>query len=398
MSPSRARLPVPEREIPGAPASSCEDRGRTRRVLRPAGTAGLERRRAIWRCRRAGWSLAIIAIVAGITASASARAAGVPRTGPFGLTPSPTAAGQPRPYFELTVLPGRSARDTAIISNEGTRTERLKVSTATGVTAANSATAVEGSFGKCARAGCWVTGLPATVTLAPGARKTLAFKVAVPAGTPPAQYLAGITAESAIRPRAVRVGSNGHAAANAIIIDQVTVGVAVTVGTLSRLRTALAISAVTAGSVGSTPRLYIPVHNSGQTFARATGAVSCRTGGRRRSFRVVMETVLPGDGAVLPINAPGLGTGSVPCTVRLHDGAGPAVVWSGVVDVTDPAPTITVRTANGVYSALPDGPVPPWAIVLMVIGALILTLLTLLALRRRHRGRPAHRARNRTHA
>jgi hypothetical protein len=344
-----------------------------------------QRWRAIRRCRRAGWSLAIIAAVAGMTGPAAARAASVPGPEPFGLTPSPTTVGKPRPYFELTVPPGQSAWDTAIISNEGTMTERLKVSTSPGVTAANSGSAFTGFSGRCAGVGCWVTGLPSSVTLPPGARETLAFRVAVPAGTPPAQYLAGITAQPAIRPRAVPVGSNGAASAKAVIVDQVTVGVAITVGSFSQLRTTFVVSAVTAGSVGSTPRMYIHVHNSGQTFVRATGAVSCRVGGWRRSFRVVMETVLPGDGAVLPINAPGLGGGSVPCTVRLHDGTGRAVVWSGIVNVPTAKSTVTIRTGNGVYSALPDDPVPPWAIAVMVIGALgLVTLLTLLVLRRSH--------------
>jgi hypothetical protein len=317
--------------------------------------------------------------------------------GPFGLTPSPAPAGQPRPFFNLTVAPGRSAWDTAIISNEGTRTERLKITISRGVTAANSGSAFEGIAGKCAGVGCWVTGLPATVTLAPGARRTLAFRIAVPPRTRPAQYLAGITAESAIRPRAVRVGSNGHASAKAIIIDQVTVGVAVTVGPLSQLKTVLVISAVSAGWAGPTPRLYIPVRNSGQAFVRATGNVSCRVGGRNHFYRVILETVLPGGSAVLPINAPGLSSGLVPCTVWLHDGAGPPVAWSGIVNVPPRTPTRTFHPAKGVYISLPEDTVPPWAVALMVIGALILaSLLTLLVLSRKRGGRPADIARNRT--
>ena len=130
--------------------------------------------------------------------------------------------------------------------------------------------------GRCTGAGCWVSGLPATVTLAPGARRVLAFTVAVPRRTPPGQYLVGITAESATRPRAVRVGSNGAASASIIILDKATVGVAVTVGRLSRLRTALVIPEVSAWWIGSTPRLYIPVRNTGQAFARATGQVPAR--------------------------------------------------------------------------------------------------------------------------
>jgi hypothetical protein len=326
-----------------------------------------------------------MALLPATTTSALARAAGIPGTGPFGLIPSPASAGQPRPYFKLTVAPGRSARDTAIITNEGTRTERLRVTISQGVTAANSGSAFQGIPGKCAGAGCWVTGLPVTVTLAPGTGKILAFRVAVPARTRPGQYLAGITAEPAIRPRPVRLGSNGHASARAIIINQVTVGVAVTVGSLSRLRTVLMISAVSAGWVGPTPRLYIPVRNSGQTFGRATGNVSCRVAGRPRSYRVIMETVLPGGSAVLPVNAQGLSSGPVPCAVRLQHGTGPPVTWSGIVNVPGQVLTRTFHPAQGVYTSVPADTIPPWAVALIVIGTLILvSLVTLLVLHRRH--------------
>jgi hypothetical protein len=232
----------------------------------------------------------MLALLAVITAPAPAAAACVPATGPFSLTPSPTSAGQPRSYFQVTVAPGRPARDTAIISNEGITTGRLQITISRGITAGNSGSAYEDMAGRCTGADCWVSGLPATVTLAPGARRVLAFTIAVPRQAPPGQYLAGITAESATRPRAVRAGSS----ASVIIIDKVTVGIAVTVGPLSRLRTALVIPAVSAGWIGPTPRLYIPVRNTGQAFARATGQVSCQAGGRNHSWPVIMETVLPG--------------------------------------------------------------------------------------------------------
>lgn len=339
--------------------------------------------------------LAVLALLAAIAAPASARAASAPAPGPFGLMPAPAPDGQPRPYFNLTIPPGRSAWDTAIISNEGTRAERLKVTISRGVTAANSGSAYESITGKCAGAGCWITGLPTTITLAPGARKTLAFQVTVPARTRPAQYLAGITAQSAIRPRAVRVSQNGHTAARAVIIDQVTAGIAVTVGPLSQMRTALLISAVSAGWIGPTPRLYIPVHNPGQKFDRATGTISCTQNSRRHSYRVIMETVLPGGSAVLPVNTPGLNTGPAQCTVRLHNRAGTTFTWSGIVNVPSRTRTTIVHTANGAYTSLPQHTVPPWAIALIVLGALILAaVLAQFVLRRRQR--PAHAARNRS--
>lgn len=343
------------------------------------------------RGRLAGRSIAALALLAALATQAGAQAATLspPVTGPFGLTPTPTAGGQPRPYFQLTLAPGQSTVDTAIISNEGTKPERLKVTVSKGVTAGNSGSAFEGVTGRCRGTSCWVKKLPGTVTLAPGARKMFAFRVTVPRWARPGQYLAGITAESAIRPRSVLVGTNGHAQARAIIIDQVTVGVAVTVGDLSRLRTALAISPVSAGWIGSTPRLNIPVHNPGQTFVRATGTITCTSAGLRHSYRVYMSTVLPRGGAVLPVNAPGLASGPTPCTIRLNDGTGIPVTWSGVVNVPPRVITRTYHPEKGVYVSLPEQTIPPWAIALMVIGGLILTsLLALLIQSRRRLARP----------
>jgi hypothetical protein len=341
-----------------------------------------------WAQTRPGQALAVLALLATVAAAAPARGTGAPEPGGFGLTPSPTAAGRPRPYFRFAMRPGRSARDTAIVSNDGPRTLRLRITTVVGVTALNSGSAFEARAG-CTGASCWMTGLPVTVTLGPGAHVALPFRVTVPAGTPPGQYLAGLAAEPAARPRPVRLGSHGRASALAVIVDQVDVGVAVTVGSRSRLKTILVIPAVTGGFVGTTPRLYIRVRNSGQTFTKATGTILCLAGGRRRWFRVIMDTVLPGGGAVLPVNAPGLSGRAVPCRVRLHDGAARAVTWSGIVQFPDPAPATTVHTGNGVYSAVPRDQVPPWAIVLMVLGALILATLLALLLRRRSRSRPA---------
>ncbi|HEY6278175.1 MAG TPA: hypothetical protein VIX86_17805 [Streptosporangiaceae bacterium] len=331
----------------------------------------------------AALALTLALALAGAAPPADAVTAAGAGTGPFGLTPSLTAAGRPRPYFALAIAPGGLARDDAIISNEGTTTERLRVSTVAGVTALNSGSAFGGAGRGCLGPACWVTGLPAVVTLAPGSRRVLPFRVAVPAGTAPGQYLAGLAAEPALRPRPVRIGRAGRATARVVIVDEVVVGVAVTVGSRSQLRTVLSIGAVTGGSVGTTPRLYIHVHNAGQTFTKATGAVTCLAGGRHRSYRVIMDTVLPGQGAVIPINAAGLGTGPVPCRLVLHDGAARPVIWSGTVDLPVPTPAVTLLTGRGVYTAVPRNTVPPWAVALMVIGVLILAALGALLLRRR---------------
>ena len=353
---------------------------------RLAGTAHRRRHRGYFAVAAA------TAAVFGLTGLAPASASSAPSGVSFGLTPVPTAAGQPRPYFNLTIAPGGSAQDIAIVSNDGIKTERLRVGTSRGITAGNSGSAF-GSFSRtCAGVGCWVTGLPSTVTLAPGTGRAVGFRVAVPAGTRPGQYLAGITVMAAAPPGSVRIKSHGHVSINVIVVDQVTVGVAITVGSLARLRTRLVVPAVTAGSIESLPRLYVHVRNTGQTFARASGTVSCRLGGRDRLFRVVIDTVLPGGQAVLPINAPGLGSGDFACTASLRDDTGHAVTWSGTVGAIAPTPVKTIHTGPGAYSTLPDNGVPSWAIALMVLGGLILAaLVALLVLYRRANRRPEPR-------
>ncbi len=305
---------------------------------------------------------------------------------PIGVSPPPLQNGQAPPYFEFTLGPGDTSSSNVIISNEGTRSETLKLSGSTGITSPNSGSAFEGSFDKCVGVGCWVSGLPPKITLQPGARETVPFTVSVPSATGPRQYLAGITVEPNTPSPRVTVGSNGKASASAVIVDQVTVGVAVTVGSISALTTRLQISGVTGGAVGSAPRMYVKVRNSGQTFAKAAGTASCALTGRQVSYAISSDTVLPGDSALLPVNAPGLEPGAaVPCHVQLSYDPTSRAEWTGKVVLPTTPPTTVVRTGLGTYSSVSTG-MPAWAIALIVIGALIvvaLGVITMLLLRRR---------------
>jgi hypothetical protein len=365
--------------------NACSPWATERRQLMAGRTRKLHRR-----FRAGALALALGATLASVSVGVPAGAIGSGGSTPFGLAPTPTASGQSRPYFEMTLAPGQSATDTVVISNSSKSTETLKVSPSTGITAPNTGTAFDGYFTKCVGVGCWVTGLPAAVTLAAGTSKELGFTVRVPAGTPLQQYLAGITAEPKNAPAPVSVGTNGNgASAKAIIINQVTVAVAVTVGTLSQMTTRIEIPGITGSAVGSTPRLNIGLRNTGQTFTKGTGTAICTIGGRQVSFPLTMDTVLPGDGATLPVNAPGLPAGtSVPCTVQLGYGTGQTATSSDTVAIPSTTPTTIVHTGPGVYATLPVGGIPTWAILVIVIGGLLLlTLMTLVVLLLRRRGR-----------
>lgn len=332
---------------------------------------------------RRGVAAAATAALAALIPASPAVAIGVGGSEGFGLTPVPDAQGHVPPYFAMTIPAGQSATGTVVVSNTAKASERLKIGPTIGVTAGNTgATYAAPPPRPCSGPGCWVTGLPTVVTLAAGTSERLQFTVRVPAGTANGQYLGGIEAEPAAESRPAIAGSGKKAKAEAAIVDVVAVGVAVTVGKLSQLTTRFAISGVSGEAIGSTARLNIRLDNTGQTFAGATGKASCTAAGKLHAFTAGADTILPHEGAEIAVNAPGLPEGTtVPCQVRLHYGRGLTVSWAGPVALPAPPRARIVHTGPGAYSDVTEPGIPPWAIALIIIGALTLAVLAVLLLR-----------------
>lgn len=318
-------------------------------------------------------------------------ALGVAGSAPFGLSPSPTSKGLSRPYFEMQVLPGQSVSDSVVISDQGRNAETLLISPAVGVTAANSGTAFEGAFQPCNTTSCWITGLPSSVNLAAGQSMTLPFHVTVPAGTAPAQYLAGITAKPAEQPGATNIGGNQRTSVNAIIIHEITIGVAISAGIPSQLSSKLVITGVTGTYIGTVPRLLVDVRNEGQSYAKGVGTATCTEGGLKKTLPVDVNTILPGQTATVPVNAVQFKS-IADCVVQLDYGTPAPAAWTGSVKipVAAPAAPAPVPVAKGVYATLPAAKLPRWALPALIgAGAVVLLLLLvlLLSLRRRRKSR-----------
>jgi hypothetical protein len=333
---------------------------------------------------------AAVAALAAVIPALPAAAIPAGGNGQFGLTPAPASDGHTAPYFDLTLAAGDSATATVIVRNQGQTTEKLKLSPSTGVTAANGGSAFSRSFQRCSGPGCWVTGLARTVTLPVGTAEMLPFRVHVPRGTPPRQYLAGITAELARRPRSVQVGKNGGATARAVIVEQVTVGVLVTVGSPARLRWRLRIPGVSGAVVGRTARLNIVQDNTGQRFTRASGTASCTAAGKRHTYAVRAATVLAHDRAVIAVNAPGLPVGSAfRCTVRVRYGNGLTAGWAGSVTVPAPPRGRLIHTGPGTYAVIPAAGTSPWMIALFIVTGLAVIAVSALLIQIRRRRQPS---------
>lgn len=331
-------------------------------------------------------SITVLGLLVGLAPAAGA--VGTGGSAPFAMAPSPQK-GQTSSYFQLNMQAGMSKTEAVVISDAGRNPETLKLGVSHGVTAPNTGVAYAGAYHACAETACWVHGLPSEVRLAAGQTKKISFTVVVPVGTPDKQYLAGITAQPTSSGRSVVVGQNGAATARAVIVDQITIGLAITVGPYASLRSALAIPNVKATAVGKTPRLLVFVYNTGQRFTSATGTAVCTTRGHRHSYVVLANTILPGDSAVVDVNAPGLPAYSINrCEVNLPFATRNAR-WVGTVKVPSLKVPRTVHNHKGQYTQVPGAIFPTWAIAVMAGGgAFILILLTtFLFVMRRYRRR-----------
>jgi hypothetical protein len=133
------------------------------------------------------------------------------------------------------------------------------------------------------------------------------------------------------------------------------------------------------------------LRNTGQAFAKAAGEASCAAGGRRSSYQVSADTILPGDTAVVPVNATGLRPGtSLACRVTLRYGGRLSTAWSGTVTVPAVSRQRVIHTGPGVYATLPPpAGFPAWAIALIVAAAVtIVTLAAIVILLLRRRSDP----------
>jgi hypothetical protein len=358
-----------------------------------------------WHSRLAAWSrrAAAMAPAAGIAAvlslgPAPAQAAAAPGaapggTGPggvaingeFGLAPGGGPQGQPpASYFQLAVAPGHAVKATVIVANLAQQPQTLALRHAIGVTAGNGGSAYLPAARRCSGPACWVTGLPDRITLPAGYKEMVEFTVRVPPRTRPGQYLSGIAAAPATRPKPVSLGSNGGSSAQAIVLDAVTIGVAITVGDLSSLVSRLSVRNVHGVTEGRVARLNISLYNTGQTFAKGTGRASCQAGRRWRSYVVYAGTVLPGGHALIPVNAPGLPEGTTTqCLIHIRYGQGQLLSWFGRVAIPGGPTGRVVRTGNGAYALVSQNGIPTWGVALIIIGLLILAGICFLLYRQR---------------
>lgn len=239
--------------------------------------------------------------------------------------------------------------------------------------------------GRCMRTSCWLSHVPASVTVPARSRLVVRFEVEVPRGTGPGDYLAGVL----VRPDATGSvsGRSSHDDVGAVLTTSVGIGVAVQVP--GPLHPQITIRSVALDVSSGTPLLHIVEHNSGTTWEHPAGGAIIASAAGRRSLRlgVVSDTLLPGDSAALTLPVEGVGRGSHPTEVELwyaHDHL--RAIWRGTLAFPYSVPAPNSRTTTPVV--IETATTPGWIVALAGgLGGLVLLLglLLLLAMRRRRR-------------
>ena len=348
------------------------------------------------RCRLAV-GMAVMGIIFGSLLLPSVASA-APSTTTATSTPSPIFSAAPLPrvglpnlsYFDLTLAPGQSDSEGLKVTNGSNSPETLEMVPGNGVTSPNSGDTYSAldATAACKNVACWVTGIPTTITVPPVTTIEVPLTIHVPASVGPGQYLGGIIVQPSgpSAPKPVNT-NNPKVAAAVTILNQVGVGVAITVGPASGLTPHMAIPGVIGGVVGSHFDAKVTENNTGNTFEKPFGKLSITDSGGKQSFRFVSDTVLPGQGAQIRVYLPGLSPGTYSVSVALDYGHGQVASWSGSITLPKPAVSQTLNHGSETIVYEPGGE-PAWIVALISVGSalfLVAVALIIVFLRRRRR-------------
>jgi hypothetical protein len=334
--------------------------------------------------------------VAGATPAASAPIGAGCQTVHVGPT---TAPGQPSAgYFELTLQPGRPQTQAVLVANPNPFACRVLLQPAQAQTAGNSGETYPpiASGAACIASSCWLTGLPATVTVPANGRVEVPFTVHVPAGTRPGEYLAGVVAEPADPAAApsLAAGSGGRSVVGARVVARVALGVAVTVPGPQDPEFLITGVRITGSDVQGQPIVAVTEFDGGNTWDRPAGTITIDAPAGKtaaRGLALTSATVLPGDSATLSLAISGVSGGRHTVHVVLgYDNKRKQAVWTGSLVFPTAAGLLHVGNSTVVSVTGSRSGIPTWLIgVIAALGTLVLFLLSallfLLTRRRRRR-------------
>ncbi len=329
--------------------------------------------------------LALAACVAAVLAPAAAAA---PRGAVFGVR----AVGNPKlGYFVYRAAPGTVVGGAVTISNIGDRAGSVRVYPVDATTGQTTGTVYLTSGVKTKGVGSWITVAASTFRLAPKERRTVRFRVAVPAGAGPGQHVGGIVAEAVSQTEGAK--SNGKANVQIKIRNLSIVAVEADVPGPRVAR--FELGGVKPGGSKGYQQLLVHISNTGNVLARPTGTLTVidDAGATVARTRFEMDSFLPGTTIDYPVNVSGkaLGAGSYKAFVTL--------AYAGKRTKAQSAFRVTPKNVTEVFRPAQPTAAPPGTpaakgsgtslvtIMLLVFGGLVVVLLGYIAFMLRRRPR-----------
>lgn len=342
--------------------------------------------------------LAVLVALACLALPAVAQAA-APHAAVFGLR----AVGNAKlGYFVYSIAPGAARTGSVIVSNVGNAPGTVRLYTADGTTGPTSGTVYKTDV-RPTQTGSWVQLSSTSLSLAPGAHRTVSFTVRVPSGQKPGQWVGGIVAETSQK---VARQKPGQKARVQIKIRDLTI-IAVQVNVPGAAKVAFAIGGVTTGGARGFQKLFVHLASNGNTLVKPHGSVTVfdKSGKTVESLPFTLDTFLPQTAIDYPLLLKkALGPGSYQALIRLVTPAAAGV--PSKTTVSRQSFTVSNSDVKQVFSsssptqAPPGGvvasssnSVPTWAYAVVAAVVVVLLLVALwFLLRRRGRHAPVEAA------
>lgn len=254
-------------------------------------------------------------------------------------------------FFHLSVKPGESTIKSVVVSNHTDTASTLSVYAVDGSMSSQGTFMLAAESDPRLGVGDWTALRTTQISVAAHSEVRVPFRVSVPLGTPPGDYVGGVIVQSA--PVQGNVSQSGSG--TAVRMDVVhRSGVRIYLNVAGTARTKLTAGVIDWHQDGNVITVSLPLHNSGNVTMHPKGAlaISSMIGVNTTTAFVVPESILPGQSFTL------LARFSAPSPVEI--GTGTAVVSSEAG---------MLRAQTSIVSI-------SW----LLIGALVLALLLILFL------------------
>jgi Bacterial protein of unknown function (DUF916) len=229
---------------------------------------------------------ALIVVVAGVTVLSPRDAGAAQGTDVVSGSVAPGSQTDPAgSFYQLLLAPGASVEQSVVITNQNAKAVLVDISGVDATTGASTGASYGSPGSKPRSIGAWISVEQRQIQLAPGERRTIAFRIDVPRDATAGQHLAGlsIAVPKSDAPRAAKPGTNQAAFEVSLQAQRV---IAVEVDIAGPRAPELVVSGARPVAHGDSIDIELAIENRGNAFARGRGVLAVPDTGLRSEFPI----------------------------------------------------------------------------------------------------------------